>query len=1104
MEMAQRQGQPTRRAKTAVSGSATAARRRRVLPPSTRSPARSISPRVKDCVRQRRAGSELGELLSPCQHTLWSYSEQSTHPFLAAMRRSTLVSLAAYAIGVFCLAAFCRIGVAATFVVTNTADSGPGTLRSALAEAQSSPGIDLISLSNVIGQIQLVSTLPPFGDTIIAGPGARQLTVVTPRNVIDVGQITAISGLRVSFGGTWYSGSVPQQGGIFCNFGTLKLFDCEFVSARAGLTEGGAIYSSGTLTINRSTFDQNSVSSQNAVPPWQPCVATAGGALAAHGPTYITNCTFTRNGVSSTWTGPPCAGSGGAIYATGENVYLFNCTFADNGAEYGAAISGLAEAHNCIITDSISGSLSAVSANNLITNIDRAGLGPLQDNGGPTLTCALTPNSPAINHGSNIDAPVEDQRGVYRPQAGTCDIGAFEFECSPDCFALQIVAPSHGTILRSPDVSLLPSNSIVLLTAYPDEDYALASWAGDASGQLNPIQIRMDSDKAITASFSYSPVTQTNLPGSTNYVFNTNAWGTGSFRQAIRDLNASGGGKIRFSNVTGTISTVSGLPPLLANFRIVGPGSSNLLVSIPASMSSFVVFPGVSGSISGLAIQSPWQTGVSNSGNLQLQDVWFSTCIGSNGGALFNEGTVRLESCLFLENAASSGGAVYNAGNLAALGTAFLSNGVSERFQSSAKGGGAVYSDRGTATFDGCVFRGNTSYGGSGSASTLGDINGNSGLGGAVRVGGGNVKFFNALFSYNSCSGGQGDTYELGHFSGSGGSALGAGIHIEAGQVTLTNCALVGNRCLAGSSPGATRYPGRGGRALGGAICAEGGILTACNCTFSGNEVVGGRTGGGGFYPIWPVGEDGFGGAMHLMSATGMLVNCTISGNHATGGDVTGNPGHGYGGGVSTITSYSTGSVQVVNTILWGNLGSTNSTQTSMPSDTYGPGTSLGHNMFGAAYDFATFSASDSIGIDPLLGPLQDNGGPAPTFALLAGSPAIDAGMPVSFQTDQRGQPRTIDNPEVANRNSSDGTDIGALEVNHILVLTEVSMNNQAALIEFTSVSDRRYSLQYKSDLLSAFWTVLQSNVLGSGGIVTVCDPAAVTNSHRFYRAFQQ
>ena len=54
-------------------------------------------------------------------------------------------------------------------------------------------------------------------------------------------------------------------------------------------------------------------------------------------------------------------------------------------------------------------------------------LGPLADNGGPTLTCGLLPGSPAINTGDPACPPPDtDQRGFPRPEGIRCDIGAFE------------------------------------------------------------------------------------------------------------------------------------------------------------------------------------------------------------------------------------------------------------------------------------------------------------------------------------------------------------------------------------------------------------------------------------------------------------------------------------------------------------------------------------------------------------------------------------------------------------------------------------------------------------------------------------------------------
>ena len=57
----------------------------------------------------------------------------------------------------------------------------------------------------------------------------------------------------------------------------------------------------------------------------------------------------------------------------------------------------------------------------------------LANNGGFTPTLALLEGSPAIDTGTNGDCPIDDQRGVTRPQDGNedtvfaCDVGAFEF-----------------------------------------------------------------------------------------------------------------------------------------------------------------------------------------------------------------------------------------------------------------------------------------------------------------------------------------------------------------------------------------------------------------------------------------------------------------------------------------------------------------------------------------------------------------------------------------------------------------------------------------------------------------------------------------------------
>src|SRR5262249_60760439 len=71
-------------------------------------------------------------------------------------------------------------GPAATFVVVNNSDSGPGTFRQAVMDASVNPGEDQIIFSNVVGFITASNPLPSIGNTVITGPGASNLTVVTP------------------------------------------------------------------------------------------------------------------------------------------------------------------------------------------------------------------------------------------------------------------------------------------------------------------------------------------------------------------------------------------------------------------------------------------------------------------------------------------------------------------------------------------------------------------------------------------------------------------------------------------------------------------------------------------------------------------------------------------------------------------------------------------------------------------------------------------------------------------------------------------------------------------------------------------------------------
>ncbi len=153
------------------------------------------------------------------------------------------------------------------------------------------------------------------------------------------------------------------------------------------------------------------------------------------------------------------------------------------------------------------------------------------------------------------------------------------------------------------------------------------------------------------------------------------------------------------------------------------------------------------------------------------------------------------------------------------------------------------------------------------------------------------------------------------------------------------------------------------------------------------------------------------------------VINSTISGNFATdsGGvlnvgtasltnvTVSENKGDDAGG----ITNPD-GSTTLKNTIVANNTEADGTT----PSDCQNAVTSAGHNLDSDG-SCVLNGTGDISSTDPLLGPLQNNGGPTETYALLPGSPAIDAGGSDCPATDQRG----ITRPQ------GSACDIGAFEL---------------------------------------------------------------------------
>jgi CSLREA domain-containing protein len=142
-------------------------------------------------------------------------------------------------------------------------------------------------------------------------------------------------------------------------------------------------------------------------------------------------------------------------------------------------------------------------------------------------------------------------------------------------------------------------------------------------------------------------------------------------------------------------------------------------------------------------------------------------------------------------------------------------------------------------------------------------------------------------------------------------------------------------------------------------------------------------------------------------------------------------------GGIQNIDPATT---VIRNSIVAGNINNTGNLDVGsigFPSGSSGF-TSEGFNLIGNRGTVTFGATGDQSGtgaapLNPLLGPLQNNGGTTATHALLLGSPALDRGNSSGATSDQRGLVRPFDFLGIANTVGGDGSDIGAFELQDLI-----------------------------------------------------------------------
>jgi hypothetical protein len=285
----------------------------------------------------------------------------------------------------------------------------------------------------------------------------------------------------------------------------------------------------------------------------------------------------------------------------------------------------------------------------------------------------------------------------------------------------------------------------------------------------------------------------------------------------------------------------------------------------------------------------------------------------------------------------------------------------------------------------------------------------NSGSGSCVAEGGGLHNDGTLTLTSSTVSGNTASCTS----SGSGDCVAEGGGFSNGGTLTLTSSTVSGNTasCTSGSS------------FSGGAGISNQGVLSLTNVTITGNMAGNGGggmlTGGNGTASLTNVTISNntaqSGGGFLNGAGTHSLVNSTVSGNTAESGGGIANLVGSITLTNATISDNTGGGILGVDTKIFGaGISVTHLKNTIVANSLAGPNcsgdgiiASLGHNLDSGS-TCTLNGPGDLSNTDPKLGPLQNNGGPTPTHALLPGSPAIDAAgsdCPPPG-TDQRGAAR--------------------------------------------------------------------------------------------------
>lgn len=424
------------------------------------------------------------------------------------------------------------ITVPTIFTVTNTNDSGTGSLRDALAAAGDGDLVNFSSLFNTPQTINLQSVLPDITKSVtIQGPGANLLTVRRALNAATDFRIfnippgvtdgVAISGMTISggrapgsFGGGILSGSILTLtnvhvtgnqanggGGVTLGPADGVFAGCTF-SGNTSAFGGGINYQGDghTLRLVSSTISGNSASGFGG--------GISHGCFDTDSRLTVVDCTITNNSPSGIGTfsqssaGSHCTTTLRNTIIAGNSPTNLETSVIGNGSVAVQTLGyNLSDNFNGVFTPAATDKTTAF-----------ARLGPLSLNGGQTPTHALLGGSPALNTG-DASSVATDQRGLARP-ASAADIGAVEMQTDTLNFTVNntndsgagslrqaiLNANANGPALR--DIIFannLSGSTINLQSALPDITTSLTingRVTNPTTGQLDSIVVQRDPSAA--------------------------------------------------------------------------------------------------------------------------------------------------------------------------------------------------------------------------------------------------------------------------------------------------------------------------------------------------------------------------------------------------------------------------------------------------------------------------------------------------------------------------------------------------------------------------------------------------------------------------------